>query len=182
MQSPLKITTRDIPSSAAIEAQIQRKAEKLNKVYRHIIACHVVMDLEQKHRHQGKIYNVRIDLTVPGGELPVTRNSAENAYVAIRDAFAAARRRVEEYAELQKGDGKAGHFAKIPLCGRVVRIFSDQGYGFIETEDGDEVYFHRSVVKPAFQQLTIGLPVHFLEEMGEKGLQASRVRLSKEEH
>lgn len=182
MQLPLQITMcDDIPSSATLEAKIHQKAEKLNKIFPRIMGCRVVVDFEQKHRHQGKIFNVKIDLTVPGDELPVTHNSNENAYVAVRDAFMVARRRLKEYAEIQKNDGANGHFLKVPLHGRIARIFSDEGYGFIETEDGDDVYFHRSVVKPPFDQLTIGMPVNFLEEMGEKGPQASRVRLSREE-
>lgn len=182
MQLPLQVTFRDVPHSAALEDQITRKAEKLNQFYSRITSCRVVVELVQKHHHQGKLYNVRLDITVPGEELPVTHGCNENVFLALRETFAVARRRLEEFARLQKGDGKNGHFAKIPLCGRIARIFNDEGYGFIETEDGSDVYFHHSVVKPAFEHLTIGMPVHFLEEMGEKGPQASRVRPAKEEH
>lgn len=181
MQLPLQITIRDFPASAVLEGHITRKAEKLNRIYHRIISCRIVVELEQKHQHQGKIYNVRIDITVPGDEFPVTKISDENVYVAVRDAFAVARRRLKEYAELEKGDGESGHFLKVPSHGTISRIFSDQGYGFIETENGDEVYFHHSVVKPAFGRLTIGTAVNFLEEMGEKGPQASRVRLVKQD-
>lgn len=177
MQLPLQVTFRDVPHSGVLENHIILKAEKLNQFYSRIMCCRVVIEMVQKHHHQGKLFNVRLDLTVPGEELPVTHGINENIYIALREAFAVARRRLEEFSRLQKGDGKNGHFLKIPLTGRIARIFSDQGYGFIETENGDDVYFHHSVVKPAFDQLTVGMPVHFLEEMGNKGPQASRVRL-----
>lgn len=181
MQLPLQITIRDIPHSPVLEGHIEKKAQKLNKIYNRIMACRITVEFATKHRHQGNLFNVRIDLTVPGEELPVTKNTNEDVYVALRDAFNDAKRRLAEFASRQNGDGVI-HHAKIPLTGVIARIFSEQGYGFIETLDGHEVYFHESVVKPkpTFKKLNVGAQVRFLEEQGEKGPQASKVKIIEE--
>lgn len=176
MQLPLQITIQDIPHSAVLEEHIRKKVHKLNSLHKKIMACRVVVEVPQKHRHQGKLYNVRIDLTVPGEELAVNRNPHEDAYVAVRDAFENAERLLGWHDDKQHGDGRGNH-VKLPLSGKVVRLFYSDGYGFIEAPDGHEVYFHHSIVKPPLDHLSIGAEVHFLEEMGNKGPQASRVRL-----
>lgn len=179
MQIAPQITIKDIPRSAALEARIVRKVNKLNSHFPRIMACRVVVETPQKHQHQGKLFNVRIDLTIPGEEFPITKNANEDVYVAVREAFGDASRQLEEFNNRVHSEGRANH-AKIPLRGTVDRIFSNLGYGFIEALDGHDVYFHHSVVKPAFKYLTVGTAVQFLEEMGEKGPQACRVRMMQE--
>lgn len=179
MQVPLQIAVRDIPSTPVLEDNIRQKVQKLSQFSDRIIGCHVAIEQAQKHQHQGKLYNVRVDLKVPGEELPVTHNTHEDVYVALRDAFNDAQRLLKKYMSKLRGDGMVNH-DKIPLRGTIARIFSDQGYGFIETETGDEIYFHHSVVRPSFEHLREGMDVNFLEEMGEKGPQASRVKVIRE--
>jgi ribosomal subunit interface protein len=106
MQRPIQITFKDIPHSDAVESHIREKAAKLETFYPHIIGCHVTVELPHKHNHQGKQHNVRIDLKVPGGEIVVNRDKHEDLYVALRDAFDAAKRQVEEYGRKQRGDVK----------------------------------------------------------------------------
>src|SRR3989338_5790092 len=103
---PIQITIRDIPNSQAIEDRVHQKAEKLTKFYQHINSCRVVIDVPQKHKHQGKLFSVRIDLTVPGKELVVSHKLNEDLYVAIRDAFHALERQLETYARKRRGDVK----------------------------------------------------------------------------
>ncbi len=92
MQTPLQITFRDMPPSPAVEERIRQKAKKLESFYDRIMGCRVVVEVPQKHHHQGKLYNVRLDITVPGGEIAVNRQPDEDVYVALRDAFNAAGR------------------------------------------------------------------------------------------
>ena len=173
MKLPLQIAFRDIPRTEAIETALREKAATLEKYSGHIMACRVTVGTIQKHRHQGKLFNVRVDLTVPGSEIVVNRDKAEDVYVAIRDAFDAAKRQLEEYARRIRGDVKT-HEAE--ARGRVARLFPEQDYGFIEKDDGTEVYFHRyNCAHPAFEQLREGDVVHFLEEAGSEGPQANRV-------
>lgn len=106
MQRPIQITFKDIPHSEAVEQHIREKAAKLETFYPHIIGCHVTVELPHKHNHQGKLHNVRIDIKVPGSEIVVNRDKHEDIYVALRDAFDAAKRQVEEYGRKQRGDVK----------------------------------------------------------------------------
>lgn len=106
MQRPLQITIRDIPESEALEAHIREKVEKLEKFHSHIVGCHVVVEMPHKHMHQGKLFNLRIDVKVPGGEVVVNRDQSEDIYVALRDAFDAMQRALEEYGRKQRGEVK----------------------------------------------------------------------------
>jgi cold shock CspA family protein len=98
-------------------------------------------------------------------------------YVAVRDAFDAVKRQLEETVRLRRGDVKAHETVQ---HGEVVRMFREDGHGFIRTADGRELYFSReNVVHPAFDELESGTLVQFIEEMGAEGLQAKRVSVGK---
>ncbi|QLH41739.1 MAG: ribosome-associated translation inhibitor RaiA [Coxiellaceae bacterium] len=174
MLVPIQITIRDIPNSGAIESKIQQKANKLSRYCDRINSCRVVVEVPQKHKHQGKLYTVRIDLTVPGKELVVNRVTNEDLYVAIRDAFNAARRQLSNYTHRLRGDIKVHHE---PMRGKIIRIFPEQGYGFIVTPEGVEYYFHEmNVMQPTFAELHVGKWVEFLEIVAGDGLQAAQVK------
>ncbi len=168
-----QVTLKDIPHSEAVEAKIREKVTKLERFHSRIMGCRVAVESPQRRQHQGKLYTVRIDITVPGEELVINRVENEDLYVAIRDAFDAANRKLEEQARRQRGDVKA-HVE--PPRGRVAKIYPDKDHGFIETNDGRELYFHRnSLIDLDFDRLKEGAEVVFLEEQGEKGPQAFRV-------
>lgn len=106
MQIPLQVTFRDMEHSDAVETRIREKAEKLQRYYDRIMGCRVVVEMPQRHKHQGKLHSVRIDLTVPGAELVANHTQHEDVYVAIRDAFDAMSRQLEDYARKQRGEVK----------------------------------------------------------------------------
>jgi ribosomal subunit interface protein len=106
MQTPLQITIRDMEHSDALETHIRDKVSKLEEFSTHITSCHVVVEIPHKHQHQGKQFNVRIDIGVPGSEIVVNHGHAEDVYVALRDAFDAAKRKLEDYARKIRGDVK----------------------------------------------------------------------------
>jgi len=180
MQLPIQISFRDMEPSEAIEAKIRERGAKLDRYYDRIMSCRVVVEAPHRRHHQGKLFHVRVDLTVPNGELVVSRepedhHSHEDVYVAVRDAFDATQRRLADYARRQRGDIK---IHAEPTVSRVSKLFAEDGYGFIEAADGHEVYFHRnSVLNGGFARLAVGDEVHFVEEDGEKGPQASTVRI-----
>ena len=97
MQTPLQITFHDVPHSDAMEAHIREKAAKLESLFSPIMACHVKVELPPKHKHQGRNFRVNLDLRVPGTEIVVNHHEHEDAYVALRDAFDAAKRQLEEH-------------------------------------------------------------------------------------
>ncbi len=173
MKHPLQITVRNMSLSDAARAAIQERADKLDAFNPDIIGCRVLVEMPHRHQHQGASYNVRIDLTIPGAELIVKREPHEDVYVAIRDAFDAAKRQVQNYRRRQRGEVKAHEES---LLARVTKLFPVDGYGFLETPDGREVYFHsHSVLNGGFDRLALGTEVRFVEEEGDQGPQASTV-------
>ena len=164
MQIPLQISLHGIEHSNALYDAIREKADKLERYYGRVMSCRVVLELAGRHKRRGKQFAVRIDLKVPGGEIAVTREHDQELQIALRDAFDAARRRLEDYARGQRGDVKQ-HAAG--LTGRVERMDAVEGFGFIRTEDGREFYFSRAnVVAPRFEHLSVGETVHFIEDAG----------------
>ncbi len=98
MKTPLQITFRDMERSDALETHIRERVDKLGQFFDGIVSCRVVVEQEAKHQQQGKPFNVRIDIGVPGKELIVDKQAHEDVYVALRDAFDAAKRQLEDYA------------------------------------------------------------------------------------
>jgi ribosomal subunit interface protein len=177
MQVPLQIVVRNIPHSAALDARIRGKAAKLEEFDPRITSCRVTVEESSKHQHQGRQFSVRIDLRVPGREIAVTREHHEDVFVALRDAFDAAKRQLEDVVREKRGDVKAH---EVPRHGQIARLDADEGWGFIETEDGSEFYFSReNVVHPAFEHLEPGMRVQFIEELAAEGPQAKRVSVGK---
>ena len=181
MKLPLQITFRHMESSPALEARIRQLAARLDRFSAHIMNCHVIVEAPPRHPHQGGLFEVRIDLTVPDKEIAVRRShplhhSHEDAYVALRDAFRAVRRQLEDYERERQGPAKA-HAG--PPHGWVNELHPEQDFGRIETEDGRLIYFHRnSVVGDSFERLSIGTEVRFNEEAGDSGPQASTVHIA----
>jgi cold shock CspA family protein/ribosome-associated translation inhibitor RaiA len=181
MRLPLQISFRNMPHSEAVERAIVERAERLERFSDQIMGCRVVVETRH-HRHQGNLYHVRIDLTLPGHEIVVGREPAlhhafEDVYVAVRDAFDAARRRLEDYA--RRCDQRV-KVHESPPHGHIARLDYGKNHGFIETPDGREIYFHRnSVLNADFCRLEVGDSVWFNEEAGEKGPQASSVHMER---
>jgi cold shock CspA family protein/ribosome-associated translation inhibitor RaiA len=181
MTVPLKITYRNIDPSSAIEADIRKHAEKLEAFDARIHWCNVSVEAAGKHQRKGRLYHIGINIGVPGKTITANRagplNEAHSdVYVAIRDAFDAVVRQIEDYVRVRRDDVKT-HEA--PESGRVIRIFPEKGYGFIQTSGGEEVYFHsNSVVQGDFAKLAVGSEVRLEIAYGEseKGPQATTVR------
>ena len=97
MKIPLRISTRKLILSKPAIANIKSKAEKLEQIYDHIISCKVMVETPHRHKNHGSLFNVSIDISLPGAELAVKRETNEDVYVAIRDAFDVARRQLLNY-------------------------------------------------------------------------------------
>ena len=101
MQIPIQISFRDFPHSNAVEAKIREKVKKLEQYTDQIISCRVVVEAPHRQHHKGKLYHVRVDLSLPGDEIVVARDPKDNhehedVYIAIRDAFEAVRRQLKK--------------------------------------------------------------------------------------
>ena len=185
MKLPLQITLRDMEPSDAIEADIRKRAERLDKFRNEIMSCRVVVEARHHHHHKGKLYHVRLDITVPENEIVISRerdlhHAHEDVHVAIRDAFDSARRKLEDHTRRRRDQVKTH---TVPGHGRILLLYPDEGYGRIMSADGREVYFHEnSVLNVPFDALATGMEVRFDEEQGDQGPQASTVRVVGKHH
>ncbi len=112
MTPALQITFRHVDPSPALESRIRALASRLEKFSKHIVHCHVVVEPPSHHRHHGGQYDFRIDITLPGEEIAIRQASSldpshQDPYVALRDAFRAARRRLEDHERKRRGDVKS---------------------------------------------------------------------------
>jgi cold shock CspA family protein len=200
---PTQVTFRGLPHSDALESEIRERVVWLEQFHAGIVRCRVLVELPHRHRHDGRHFHVRVEMTVPGGAPIVIshepslhgrlKDSQEGAHrketelegvrryarVAVHEAFDVARRRLEDVAREQRGTVKAH---EIPAQGEVVELSTVDGYGFIQAGE-KRIYFSRaSVLDDAFDDLAIGTRVVFVEARGEKGPQASTVRVLGKHH
>ncbi len=181
METPPVIAFKGIEPTPSLRSRIEREIDQMEHLFGRIVSCHVVLEAPGKRHHHGNLYQARVHLTLPDGrEVVVDRNPSadhahEDAMVAIRDVFHAAQRQLQD--EARKMRHKVKHH-DLPPVARVKEIYPLAGYGFLMTDDDRMIYFHRnSVLDEAFDRLTVGLEVSFVEEMGRKGPQASTVRI-----
>lgn len=125
---PVQITFKGIPFSSNLDSLIRKKIEKLTEFYDRISSCRVVVESPQRHKHQGRLFNMRIDLTVPGKEIVSTYKHHEDIYIALRNAFNAVKRQLGSLSH--KRQGKVKNHQEV-IHGFVDRIFHKEGFGFI---------------------------------------------------
>lgn len=178
----LEVSYRDVEKNDSIETLINEKLEKLEQVYDNITTCRIAIEKPHSYVRSGSQYRVRIELAVPPGKsVIVTRepgsSDMHNPLPAIlRDAFAAARRQLKKLGDKQKKEIKTHPVQEMEAY--IVRLFKEEGYGFIRASDGHEVYFHQnSVLGSGWERMNEGTAVQFAEEMGNKGPQASSVQI-----
>jgi ribosome-associated translation inhibitor RaiA/cold shock CspA family protein len=183
MHVPLEVHFHNLERSPAVEAAIKKRVEKLEEFADDIESCRVTVEAAHKHHRQGNLFAVRVSIRIAGSEIVVSRDpgadhSHEDVHVALRDAFDAARRQLQDRVRVRRGDAKS-HVA--PKHGKIASLDAD--HGRIETPDGREIYFHRnSVLNGGFDQLALGADVRFSEEAGDRGPQASSVHVVGKHH
>lgn len=113
MKLPLEITFRNVNRTDAMDEKIRAKAAKLDRFFDRITGCRVVVESPHNHHTKGNSYHVRIEISVPGGELVVNRDPPnpehEDLGVALRDAFAAAQRQLQAYAAKRNASQSGSH-------------------------------------------------------------------------
>ncbi len=184
MQVPLEISFRGIndEDTEVLEQRIRTFISKLEALYPRITSCSVAVEKKQRHQKTGNPYRIRIAITAPPGqELVVKKESMhgdlhDTLFASIQETFKAARRRL--LALKQKQQRRVKTHPQQEAQAFVSKIFKEAGYGFIETVDGREVYFHRNaVLHDQFDNLEIGTGVSYNEHMGHDGPQASSVQV-----
>jgi cold shock CspA family protein len=174
MPVTMHLSAQDYGLSPKEEALIRTEVGKLERFYDGLMACSVAVVIPNRRSTGTPVaYLVRLDLAVAGGELAINRQPKPSFRQAVTDAFAAARRQLQDYARRQRAELPTGEPA---TRGRVTRLLPYEGYGFITSDDGDEIYFHRNAVpNNGFERLAIGTNVRFVEQEGQEGPQASTV-------
>ena len=180
MTYPIQIVFRNMERSQKLEQLINEKAEKLERVFDRISRMRVTVEIPHTRHKHGNKYQVSIDLSVPEKDIVVCQDTngdhttAESVYKVTKEAFEACKRQLEDYARKRRGEIKTPA-ASMPSA-KVSQMFDD--YGFLETFDGREVYFHsNSVVNDRFEKLCVGTEVSFVERMGDEGPKASTVKV-----
>ena len=183
MEVPLEITYRNVEKSDDVDQLIRDKAAKLDEMHDRITSCRVSVEKPQEHQKSGNSYRVRIDLRVPPGkELVVRREGSEgDMHDPLRTVITEAFKKIAKQLKKVKGKQQEGGKAQAgnpEEAGVVVRLFPEEGFGFIKTMSDREVYFHRnSLANGDFDSLEIGTGVRFIVKEGEKGPLASGVNI-----
>jgi cold shock CspA family protein len=172
-----------MPAAPAIEAEIRDRVEKLDRMYNHLIGCRVSVEQLHRQHRTGNVYEVHIELRVPGEDVVVSREphhvrerySDPDANVALRDAFKTAERQLMEFKRKQRGDVKL-HEDDAFFAGEVSQLYPGEDHGFLLTHEGTQLYFHRnSLVQRDFDDLKVGDRVRFVQTVGDTGPIASKV-------
>lgn len=184
MDRPLEIAFHNMQSSAWVEAEIRTQMQKLERRYGRLTGCRVSVEALHNQHRTGNIYEVHITLSVPGTDIAISREphrarerfSNPDLRTSIRDAFRSAERRLESFkGRLREDTSKPSGSA---LAGQVAQLLPDADHGFILTATGTQLYFHRdSVTNGEFEKLAVGDAVHYVEEEGDAGPVATKVRV-----
>jgi cold shock CspA family protein/ribosome-associated translation inhibitor RaiA len=181
MQTPVEIDFQGMDGTSAVRTAISKHLDELGQRFGRITAGRVVLKGPGGRHQTGGLYEVNIRLALPNGrEVNIGRTAKEDERhadltFAINDAFKRARRRLQDQA--RRMDGIVKHHEEQPI-GTVASLDASGEFGFLTDRQGRDIYFHRnSVLDGAFNRLSVGTRVTFAEEAGEKGPQASTVKL-----
>ncbi len=182
MQKPFELVFRDLEKSPAIEELANEKVAKLERICDYMIGATVVIEKPQSFQQYGNPYQVTIVITVPPGkEIVVKREPAQSEMhdpldAVVRDAFEAVERQLKRVVEKQRGETKEHPDQQAAAI--VEELVPEEDYGFLQTVEGRRIYFHRnSVLNNDFDRMERGTGVRYVEELGEKGPQASTVQI-----
>ncbi len=178
MQEPARIAFRNMTAPIGLEDEIQGHIAELEKFFNHIVTCHVTVETDHRRHRQGNLYRVRIVLVVPHHDIvvrrePPERHEHEDLRLAVRDAFHATRRQLQDYVRSQQGAIKE-HAP--PTIGTIGQVFPD--HAFVVTATGEEVYAHRNaVLGRGFDRLNTGDKVRYVvqDSDSDEGPHASTV-------
>ncbi len=181
LQTPLELTFRNMDHSDDLAALVRQQAKRLDKFHPGITSCHVYVTAPHRSQKNGSLYEVHIELRLPGEELVVNAAKGDNrahehAAVAIRDAFHAMETQIKARKQKMRGDVKTHEG---PLQGRIVELNTEKGFGQIIATDNRLIYFHRhAVVDGNFDDLAVRDTVELVVQTDESeiGPQASTVR------
>ena len=188
MQIPLKIAFHNLEKSEWAENAIREHVARLEKIYERLTACRVRVERRASSPTQSIPPVVRIELSIPGHKDIVVAHEPEHLQRkfqapdlnnAIHEAFRIAERRLAQLKE-QRSDytATAQHEAANEFLGQVAELTPERDFGFLMTKEGGLLYFHRnSMLSGDFDALRRGQQVRYVEEVGDTGPIATKVRV-----
>src|SRR6516165_10099377 len=181
METPIQIDFQGMAANASVRDSIIKHVSQLEDRFGRITAGRVVVKGPSGHHRKGGLYEINVRLALPEGREVIVDHTEQNderysdLNFSINDTFKRARRQLQD--QVRKLGGQVRHHEGAPV-GTVVELDPFSEFGFIETDDGREIYFHRnSVLGGEFPRLAVNSRVTYSEETGEKGPQASTVKL-----
>ncbi len=188
MQTPLEITFHNIETSASAEAAIRDHVARLERIYERMTACRVRVDQRNQNLTDTIPPVVHIEISVPGRKDIVIAHEPEHLqrkyqmpdlHNAINEAFRIAEQRLSKYKDKMADQRSAKrHEAVHEFRGQIAEVTPEQDFGFLVTKEGGLLYFHRnSLLAGNFNSLQRGDEVTYVEEMGDTGPVAYKVRL-----
>jgi cold shock CspA family protein/ribosome-associated translation inhibitor RaiA len=188
VQVPIEIAFHNMPAVPWAEEEIRARIAKLEQIFDRLVACRVRVDQRANNASRNIPPVVRIELGVPGrGDLVVAHEpdhlqqkyQSPDLRNAINEAFRIAEDQLAQYKrQLRDRSIEPQHEVQNQLLGQVSDIDPEGEFGFILTNTGGRLYFHRnSLLSGQFEKLRRGDAVHYVEEMGDTGPTASKVRV-----
>lgn len=181
METPVQIDFQGMDANPKVRGAIGKHVAQLEERFGRVTAGRVVLKGPGGHHRTGGLYEINIRLALPEGRevnidhTPQNDERYADLDFALNDAFKRARRQLQD--QVRKLQGQVKHHDGPPI-GTVSELDPLGEFGFIETGDGRAIYFHRnSVLNGGFAELKVGSRVTYAEEMGDKGPQASTVKL-----
>jgi cold shock CspA family protein/ribosome-associated translation inhibitor RaiA len=181
MQTPVQIDFQGLEAKPELRSAIDKHVAQLEERFGRVTAGRVMLKGPGGRHRTGGLYEINIHLSLPDGrEVNIGRTpQADERYgdltFALNDAFKRARRQLQD--QVRKLQGQVKQHGGLPIA-TVTQLDPLGEFGFLETGDGREIYFHRnSVLENGFSRLNVGARVTYVEEMGDKGPQASTVKL-----
>ena len=181
METPVQVDFQGMKATEQVRDAINKHVSELEERFGRVTACRVAVRAPSARHRNGALYGINIRLMLPNSrEVNVDRTAPEDERhadfaFALNDAFKRARRRLQDEVRVMRGEIKV--HAEPPL-GTVTSLDAGGGFGFLEAVDGREVYFHQnSVLNDGFRKLAVGTRVSFVESIGDKGPQASTLKI-----
>jgi cold shock CspA family protein/ribosome-associated translation inhibitor RaiA len=188
MQIPPEISFHNIESSAWAEEEIRARIADLERIYDRLTTCRVHVDRRASNSSGTIPPVVHIEMSIPGRPDLVVSHEPEHLrrkyqrpdlHKAINEAFRLAERQLLDLKKVRDGRTKdARHASGNQSLGEIAELMPQKDAGFILTKEGGLLYFHRNAVLSGnFDDLKPGDAVHYLEEIGDTGPLAVKVRV-----
>ncbi len=190
MQTPVEIAFHNIQQTDWAENAIREHVARLERIYDRLTTCRVRVDQRNRSENRTIPPVVHIEISVPGHKDIVVAHEpghlqnkfqSPDLHNAINEAFRIAEQRLTKHKEKlnNRSVTMAHHEAANEFLGQIAEMPGGEEFGFLLTKEGGLLYFHRnSVLSGDFDALKRGDDVSYVEEMGDTGPTASKVRVA----